>query len=63
LAEGLAYSESIKRLSLNQMVLSYEGLDKLAEAVRINTVIERIDLSCNDMDDSYGSIVAKFISS
>jgi len=45
------------------MTLSYEGLDLLAEAVKINMTIQKIDLSCNDMDDSFGSIVAKFVQS
>lgn len=33
----------------------------LAEAVRLNISIEKIDLSCNDLSDDYGSIIAKFV--
>ena len=45
------------------MPLSYQGLDQLADAIKINSTIKKIDLSCNDMSDSFGSIIAKFIQS
>ena len=46
---------------MHQMKLSYKGLDLLSEAIRLSTTLERIDFSMNDMDDDYGSIVAKFV--
>jgi hypothetical protein len=48
---------------MNRMNFSFSGLDKLAEAVRVNFSIEKLDFSCNDMGDEYGSIIAKFIAS
>ena len=45
------------------MKMKLSGLDLVAEAIRVNITIEKIDLSCNDMSDEYGSVIAKFIAS
>ena len=45
------------------MPLTFKGLDLLAEAVRLSSTIERIDLSMNDIGDDFGSIIAKFVQS
>ena len=48
---------------LSQINISLKSLDELAEAVRQNKTIQRIDLSMNDFADEYGCIIAKFVQS
>jgi len=45
------------------MAFTFEAVDLLAEAVRKNQAIHRIDLSCNDLHDDFGDLVAKFVQS
>ena len=63
IAHGISASASIKTIAFNRIKFTFKGLDMLAEAVRLNISLEKIDLSCNDLRDDYGSIIAKFVQS
>lgn len=41
--------------------LTFSGLEKVAEAVRLCVNIERIDLSMNNIKDEVGTIISKFV--
>jgi len=59
--EGLAKNSQLKELYLNQIKFNFVILEKLSEAVTKCYCLQRIDLSSNDLKDSYGPLVAKFI--
>ena len=54
-------STSLESLSLNLMSFSYAAMDYLAESCKKCSTLTKIDLSCNDLDDSYGSLIANFV--
>ena len=62
-ATGVRESVSLEKLTLNRMKFTMAGLDQVAEAIQFNVTLERIDLSCNDLGDEYGTIIAKFVAS
>jgi hypothetical protein len=61
LSQGVAGCPSLKKLSFHRMTIDFEGLDYIAEASKLNGSLEKLDLSCNDMSDDYGPIIAKFV--
>lgn len=55
---GIGCSRSIKRLKLNRIRFSHEGMQFLVDGVSTCKSLETIDLSCNDLKDEYGPQVA-----
>jgi hypothetical protein len=62
-AKGLiAESCVLKKLRINIVEFTREELSALAEGLSINQSIETLDLSYNDLKDSYGDILARIVS-
>ena len=65
LAKGIENSKILKKLKFNRINFEkdQQQLEILIDAIQQNYSIESIDLSCNNLSDTYGSLVAKFIQS
>ena len=63
LARGIESTTILKKLKLNRINFEKDQLqlEILVEAISRNHSIELIDLSCNDLTDRYGSLVAQFV--
>ena len=65
LSAGIAKSTTLEKLKFNRMNFerNHHHLEFLIEAINKSQSIESIDLSCNELSDKYGSLVAGFVQS
>ena len=63
LASGIRSSKALQKLRFNRMNFerNHEQLEILIEAINKCQSIESIDLSCNELSDRYGSLIAGFV--
>jgi hypothetical protein len=63
MAKGLM-SEScvLKKFKVNLVEFDRDGLTALAEGLSVNTSVNQIDLSYNNLKDAFGDILARIVS-
>ena len=62
MATGLKVSKVLEKLQLNLMNMDRNALTCIADAMKVNTSIEVLDFSYNDIADANGDLIAKIVS-
>ena len=62
LAAGLQEARTLEELKLNMVHMDRQALTAIADAMKVNSSVTKLDLSYNDISDSNGDILARIIS-
>eukprot|EP01022_Parablepharisma_sp_SALTPOND_P030439 TRINITY_DN7629_c0_g1_i1.p1 TRINITY_DN7629_c0_g1~~TRINITY_DN7629_c0_g1_i1.p1 ORF type:complete len:324 (-),score=46.91 TRINITY_DN7629_c0_g1_i1:97-1068(-) len=63
LSKGLLLNHSLKALKITHTLIPFLQFERLTRAICKSNIIETLDFSANRLDDSYGPLVRKMISS
>ena len=61
-ANGLKVTKVLEKLQLNMINLDRNALTCIADAMKVNTSIEVLDFSYNDISDANGDLIARIVS-
>lgn len=62
LAAGLQVARTLDKLQLNMVQMDRNALTAIADAMKLNSSVTKLDLGYNDISDSNGDVLARIIS-